>query len=159
MKRLLFILPFVLASCSPKIVYVPTEVVRTEKVVAHDTFIDFKLAPSFDSIATFDTLSIIDRKTAKTTAKISRGRLYHTLEVKDIPIRVEFKYITKEKHDTTTKVIKTELSKKQQYILDNFDKVKESNKNKSETIWKLIGIIGILVLWIFRKPIIALLKL
>lgn len=156
MKRLIYILPFLLVGCSPKIVYVPTEVVRTETVTVHDTFIDFKLAPSFDSISTFDTLSILERKTAKTTAKISRGVLSHTLEVKDVPIRVEFKYITKEKHDTTTRTIVQPLSKSDQNKLSTYDKLKASEKSKMETIWKLIGILAIALLWILRKPLLKL---
>ena len=159
MKRLAFILPFVLVACSPKIVYVPTETIRTEKVVVHDTFIDFKLAPSSDSNVTNDTLSTLERKTAKTTAKISGGLLYHTLEVKDVPIRVKFKYMTKEKHDTTTRTIVQPLSKKDQARLNTYDKLSASNKSKSATIWILRGVIALLALWILRKPILAIFKL
>jgi len=123
MNRLLLVFFVVLfVGCSPKIVYIPTETIRTDIQTVRDTFLLVKLAPSRDSIVTLDTLSIIDRKTAKTTAKISRGLLTHTLEVKDVPIRVEFKYVTKEIHDTTSKTIIQPLGKSEQFKLANFDK-------------------------------------
>jgi hypothetical protein len=156
MKRLIIFLLPLLFGCSQKIVYVPTETVRTEKVVVHDTTITVKLSPSHDSIVTMDTLSIIDRKMAKTTAKISGGLLTHTLEVKDIPIQVKLKYFTVERHDTTTKVMP--INKADQKKIDGYDKLKALDKAKTTTIWKLIGVIALLSLWILRKPILKLLK-
>lgn len=139
--------------CATKVVYIPTETVRTIKEVVHDTSILVRLMPSNDSISTLDTLSVIDRKTARTTAKISRGLLMHTLEVKDVPIRVEFKYVTKEMHDTTTRTIVQPISKSDKSKIDGYDKLKASNKSRGSTILKLWGLLALSVILLFRKPI------
>lgn len=157
MNRLLLILfAILLFGCAPKIVYIPVETIRTIKEVVKDTIVEVRNVPSFDSIRTLDTLSIIDRKTAKTTAKISRGILTHTLEVKDVPIKVKFQYIQTTIHDTTTKLMP--INKADQKKLDGYDKLQEKSKSRGSTIWKLIGIISLLTLWTFRKLLLKLVK-
>jgi len=159
MKSILLIFSAVLLfGCSPKIVTVNTETVRTEIQTVVDTLVVFKLAPSSDFIQTNDTLSTIKRKTAVTTAKISRGTLTHTLDILDVPIPVQFKYIKTVIRDTTTKTIVQPISKADQKKIDGFDKLKESNKTKDKTILSLIASLVICGLWIFRKPILKLIK-
>lgn len=158
MKRLVFLLPLLFLGCSPKIVYIPTETIRTEIQTVHDTIVEAILDPSLDSIVTKDTLSIIDRKTARTTAKVANGMLFHTLEVKAVPIKVNFKYVTTVKHDTTTITKVQPLGKAEQFKLSNFDKVDAKSKKRASTIWKLYSVIGLLTLWTFRKLILKLIK-
>lgn len=159
MKKLLYLLPLVFFGCT-KTIYVPinTETIRTETVIVHDTILEAILDPSLDSIVTKDTLSIIERKTAITTAKVANGLLFHTLEVKAVPIKIAFKYITKEKHDTTTKTIVQPLSKSDQNKLNNYDSLKEKSKRQTKTAWKLIGLLSLSVVLLFRKPIFAVIK-
>lgn len=156
MNKLLLIFSAVLfSSCAPKIVTVNTETIRTEIQTVHDTFVDVRLMPSIDSIVTKDTISRIDRKTAVTTAKISRGLLYHTLEVKDVPIRIEFKYVNKVIRDTTTRTVVQPLSKADQNRINNYDTLKAKSKKQGKTVWKLIGLLSLSVLFILRKPLFA----
>jgi len=151
MKKFIFgfIFIYFFYGCSPKIIYVPTETIRTVKEIVKDTIVEVRNVPSFDSIVTLDTLSIIDRKTAKTTAKISRGVLSHTLEVKDVPIKVRIQYVQTTIHDTTTKVLP--LTKEQTKRINAYDRLTEQNKQKTATIWKLAAVILVLLLWTFRK--------
>jgi len=154
----LLLLAVLLFGCAPKIVTVNTETVRTEIQTVVDTLVVFKLVPSHDFIQTKDTLSTIKRKTAVTTAKISQGVLTHTLDVLDVPIPVHFKYIKTVIRDTTTKTIIQPISKADQNKINGYDKLKASDKKKASLNWKLSGIILLLSLWIFRKPILKLLK-
>jgi len=157
MKRLLYIIPFLFLGCAPKVVYVPTETIRTVTQIVHDTTIQVKLDVIRDSVEVRDTFSLLTNKYAYSTAEWHSGVLNHSLGIKDVSIPVKVQYIDISTHDTTT--IVQPIDKKDKAKIDGYDKLKDSNKKKTATIWKLIGLLSLSVLWIFRKPIIKLVKL
>lgn len=92
LKKFSFLpLLLLLFSCAPKEVvrYVRDVSIRVER----DTIVEVKLAPSVDSVSVFDTLSIIENKYARTSAKWSKSMLTHTLEIKPTPIEVKTRII------------------------------------------------------------------
>ena len=141
-----------LGSCAHKIVYVPTETVRTEKVILHDTLIDVQLVPIRDSVAVSDTFSLLSNKYAYSSATWHSGTLNHSLVIKDVTIPVRVQYVTVEKHDATTKLMP--INKQDQAKLDKFDKLQASDKAKTAKIWGLYGLVLLLTFWTLRKPII-----
>jgi hypothetical protein len=152
-----YYLLLLLFGCAPKVVYVPTETVRTEIQTVHDTVVTVKLDVIRDSVAVSDTLSRLSNKYAYSVAEWHSGVLNHSLGIKDIQIPIKVHYVNTTIRDTTK--IATPISKENQKKIDAYDKLKESNKSKSLTIWKLIGALALCGLWILRKPIIAFFKL
>lgn len=155
---LLIFFAVLLFSCAKRIVYVPYETIRTEKVTVHDTLIDVQLVPIRDSVSVRDTFSLLSNKYSYSSATWHSGLLNHSLVIKDISIPVRVQYVTVEKHDTTTKTIVREISKVDQNKIKDFDKVKEKASKRLGTIWSLIGVVFLLTLWTFRKLILKLVK-
>lgn len=158
MKRLLIFSAILLSGCAPKIVYVPTETIRTVTEIVHDTTIQVKLDVIRDSVAVSDTFSRLSNKYAYSTAEWHSGLLNHSLTIKDVAIPVRIQYVNKTIHDTTSKVIVQKLSKSDQNKLNNYDSLKEKSKRQTKTAWKLIGLLSLSVVLLFRKPIFAVIK-
>lgn len=142
-----------LFSCAPKIVYVPVETIRTVIQTVHDTTVNIKLVPYKVQIQTRDTTSHLENPYAISNAMWSDGYLTHSLETKSTPIPVKIQYVTTERHDTTTKTIVQAIPKSDQAKINGYDSLKASNKSKTGTIWKLIGLFSLSVVALFRKPL------
>lgn len=169
MKKLfLLLLPFLFFCCTPKIVYVPS--VEYTRVEVRDTVDSIKLVPVYEKIQTPDTLSALENAYAFSKASWSAGFLTHTLGVKpvNIPVKIQVKTIYKDK--TTTVNILTdeqvaiikenpELKKQITKLQKDSAALKAATKKKNALLWKLYGLIAVLGLWIFRKPLLKLIKL
>ena len=94
MKRILFLILFILLTSCSTIKYVPvkeTEYVTVTEIVV-DTFI--KWAPPIEKIVneTKDTTSTVETSLAKSTATVSNGTLHHTIENKKDSIKTKIVY-------------------------------------------------------------------
>ena len=80
-----------LFSCAPKEVvrYIRDVSIRVER----DTIVEAVLIPSKDSITSKDTISVLENKYARTSAKWANSSLTHTLEIKPVPIEIKTKII------------------------------------------------------------------
>lgn len=156
MKNILILSVLAILFGCTKTLYIPVETVRTRVEVVRDTVIDVKLVPIRDSVSTLDTFSLLSNKYAYSSASFVRGRLNHSLVIKDVKIPIEIKYVETTIHDTASIVIP--ISKADKKKIDGYDELQESNKSKASTIWKLIGALALCGLWIFRKPLLALIK-
>ena len=93
MKRLLLLILLLLTSCST-IKYVPVK--ETEYVTVTETLVDtvIKWAPPIEKIVneTKDTTSTVETSLAKSTAAVSNGTLYHSIENKKDSIKTKIVY-------------------------------------------------------------------
>ena len=95
MKTKLLLICLLLVGCKTK--YIPVERVVRDSVAIHDTVIQVKLKPFKEVVLVDDTISLLDNEVATSEAKITNSKLYHSLEIKDTPIKVETKFITEYK--------------------------------------------------------------
>ena len=93
MKRLLFLILLLFVSCST-IKYVPVK--ETEYVTVTETLVDtvIKWAPPIEKTdnETKDTTSTVETSLAKSTATVSNGTLYHSIENKKDSIKTKIVY-------------------------------------------------------------------
>ena len=95
MKTKLLLICLLFVGCKTK--YIPVERVVRDSVAVHDTVIQVKLKPFKEVVLVDDTISLLDNEVATSEAKITNNKLYHSLEIKDTPIKVETKFITEYK--------------------------------------------------------------
>jgi len=155
-----------LIGCRPVINLTSTEFRRVE---VHDTTLDIRLVPTFVKIQTHDTTSHLENTYAFSDASWSMGVLTHSLGIKPVAVPVVVPVTTIYKDKTITVNV---LTKEQSAIIKEYPKVikerdglkkdfaalKTSNKSKTGTIWKLIGMLSISVVLLFRKPLWILLQ-
>ena len=93
MKRLLLFILLLLTSCST-IKYVPVK--ETEYVTVTETLVDtvIKWTPPIENVdkETKDTTSTVETSLAKSTATVSNGTLYHSIENKKDSIKTKIVY-------------------------------------------------------------------
>jgi len=158
MKHFLLIFSVVLLFSCTKYVYVPVETVRIVERISHDTIIWTKLVPTRDSVSIRDTFSLLSNKYSYSVAEWHSGLLNHSLVVKDVAIPVKIQYINTTIHDTTSRTIVQPLSKVDANKLKTYDAIKEKASKRLGTVWKLIGLLSLSVLFILRKPIFAIIS-
>ena len=95
MKTKLLLICLLFVGCKTK--YIPVERVVRDSIAVHDTVIQVKLKPFKEVVLVDDTISLLDNEVATSEAKITNNKLYHSLEIKDTPIKVETKFITEYK--------------------------------------------------------------
>ena len=140
-------------SCSPKVVERVVTEYRTEyrDRIIHDTA-TFEIPVEVEKIVTRDTVSHLENSYAASDAVVSGGYLSHSLESKPQTIYVPYEVtvtdtLIVEKEVTTaveTKEVEKELTAWQAFRLRSFG-------------WLLVSLVLALA-WIFRKPLLALLK-
>ncbi len=139
-----------LAGCSPKVIVQKETVTEYRDRIVHDTT-TFEIPVEVEKIVTKDTASHLENTYAKSDAVVSGGFLSHSLESKPqiikVPVEVHVTdtlYKEAEIHTETVEVEKP-LSWWQSLKIDAF--------------WWLAVALGAALLWIFRKPLLKLLKL
>ena len=95
MKIRLLLICLLFVGCKTK--YIPVERVVRDSIAIHDTVIEVQLKPFKEAVLLDDTISILNNEVATSEAKITNNKLYHSLEIKDTPIKVETKFITEYK--------------------------------------------------------------
>ena len=95
MKTKLLLICLLFVGCKTK--YIPVERIVRDSIAVHDTVIQVKLKPFKEVVLVDDTISLLDNEIATSEAKITNNKLYHSLEIKDTPIKVETKFITEYK--------------------------------------------------------------
>lgn len=157
MRRLwFFVLLAAVSSCCPKhyqpqIVYKDSVRVEIRERLVHDT-VSFEVPVIIEKNITRDTSSHLENDWAMSDASVADGFLSHSLETKPhtvyVPVAVpvhDTTYIEKEAQETIIeKEVEKPLSKWQQFRLRMF-------------WWLLAGCTALLV-WIFRKPLVALIR-
>ena len=136
-------------SCSPKIVYKTETKIEYRDRVVHDTT-TVEIPKEIEKIVTKDTVSHLENKYAKSDAMVSDGLLYHSLE--SIPQIIK---VPVEVHVTDTLYKESQVIEKEVKVekpLSGCQKV------KIESFWWLVAGLFMSLLWIFRKPILALIK-
>ena len=136
-------------SCSPKIVYKTETKIEYRDRVVHDTT-TVEIPKEIEKIVTKDTVSHLENKYAKSDAMVSDGLLYHSLE--SIPQIIK---VPVEVHVTDTLYKESQVIEKEV----NVEKpLSGCQKVKIESFWWLVAGLFMSLLWIFRKPILALIK-
>ena len=95
MKTKLLLICLLFVGCKTK--YIPVERIVRDSIAVHDTVIQVKLKPFKEVVLVDDTISLLNNEVATSEAKITNNKLYHSLEIKDTPIKVETKFITEYK--------------------------------------------------------------
>ena len=94
MKRILFLILFILLTSCSTIKYVPVK--ETEYVTVTETLVDtvIKWAPPIEKVdkETKDTTSTVETSLAKSTATVSNGTLHHSIENKKDSIKTKIVY-------------------------------------------------------------------
>ena len=154
MKKILAILLFVLAGCAvqkPQVIIRDSVRIEYRDRIVRDTA-KIEVPVEVEKIVTKDTVSHLENTYAKSDAMVSEGLLYHSLESKPQIIKVPF-----EVHVTDTLVVE----KDSQVIEKEIKVEKELNwwqKFRLNAFWWLLGGLVVALLWIFRKPLMSLLK-
>jgi hypothetical protein len=141
----------VLPGCSPKVTKeTVTEIQYRDRAVPVIASFDF---PQFvERIQTRDTSSHLENPYAKSDASISNGILFHSLETKPQKIEVPtVVYVT----DTVAIYKEAETITKTEYVEKELTWWQKFRLNLFFPL--LLGLLGALV-WIFREPIMALIK-
>ena len=111
MKRILFLILFILLTSCSTIKYVPVK--ETEYVTVTETLVDtvIKWEPPIEKIVneTKDTTSTVETSLAKSTATVSNGTLHHSIENKKDSIKTKIVYKDKIVTKTEYKEIPVEV--------------------------------------------------
>ena len=139
-----------LTGCSPKVIVQREVVTEYRDRVVHDTT-KVEIPYEVEKIVTRDTVSHLENTYAKSDAVVSCGMLSHSLESRPqiikVPVEVHVTdtlYKEAEIHTETVQVEKP-LSWWQKFRISAF--------------WWLVAALVAALLWIFRKPLLKLLKL
>lgn len=136
-------------SCSPKIITHTETVIKYRDRVVHDTT-TFEIEKEVEKIVTKDTTSHLENTYAKSDAVVSQGFLHHSLESKPQVIKVPVEVHVTDTLWKESEVI-TEI-KEVEKPLSWWQQMKQSTWG-----WMLLVLAGALI-YIFRKPILALIK-
>lgn len=136
-------------ACSPKVVEkIVTEIEYRDRVV-HDTA-TVSIPVEVEKIVTRDTVSHLENKYAKSDACVYDGFLSHSLESKPqiikVPIEVHVTDTVYKESSVTTEFVEVEK------------KLSWWQSMKIGAFWWLLIATIALSLWVFRKPIIAIIK-
>ena len=150
MKRLpVIILAILCFACSPKVIdHTVTEIEYRDRVV-HDTA-TVEIPIEIEKIVTRDTSSHLENTWAKSDAVVSQGFLSHSLESKPQVIKVPV-----EVHVTDTLWKESEV--RTEYV-EVEKKLTRWQKARQDSFWPLLSALAAALAWIFRKPLISLLK-
>ena len=144
-----------ICSCCPKhypqVVYRDSVRVEVHERVVHDT-VSFEVPVIVEKNVTKDTTSHLENDWAVSDAEMKDGFLWHSLETKGRTVYVPVTTIV---HDTVTvqkEAVETTITKEVEKPLSR------SQKAKIGSFWWLVSAVSALIVWIFRKPIFALIK-
>lgn len=161
---LLMVLVFFLPACSifkPRVIekvkveYLDS--IRTEirDRIIHDT-LKVEIPVEVEKIVTKDDSSHLENSVAESDAWIRDGLLYHTLRTKHVTMEVPVSY---EVSDTTTTHEIVSNSEKEETKIEYVEKeLTWWQKFRIKSFWWLVVLSAGLGIWIFRKPLLALLK-
>ena len=111
MKRILFLILFILLTSCSTIKYIPVK--ETEYVTVTETLVDtvIKWEPPVEKIVneTKDTTSTVETSLAKSTATVSNGTLHHSIENKKDSIKTKIVYKDKIVTKTEYKEVPVEI--------------------------------------------------
>lgn len=111
MKRILFLILFILLTSCSTIKYIPVK--ETEYVTVTETLVDtvIKWKPPIEKIVneTKDTTSTVETSLAKSTATVSNGTLHHSIENKKDSIKTKIVYKDKIVTKTEYKEVPVEV--------------------------------------------------
>ena len=111
MKRILFLILFILLTSCSTIKYIPVK--ETEYVTVTETLVDtvIKWEPPIEKIVneTKDTTSTVETSLAKSTATVSNGTLHHSIENKKDSIKTKIVYKDKIVTKTEYKEVPVEV--------------------------------------------------
>ena len=111
MKRILFLILFILLTSCSTIKYIPVK--ETEYVTVTETLVDtvIKWAPPVEKIVneTKDTTSTVETSLAKSTATVSNGTLHHSIENKKDSVKTKIVYKDKIVTKTEYKEVPVEV--------------------------------------------------
>lgn len=122
--------------------------VRTVVKTVHDTaYIELPII--IERITTFDTLSVLENKYAKSAALVSGGALTHSLETKPFkePVSIEKHIVTRDSivyRDRVQEVTKEVPVEKE---------LTWGQRVKQRSFWWLVLAVAGLLGWIFREPL------
>ena len=139
-----------LAGCSPKVVVQKEVVTEYRDRIVHDTT-TVEIPLKVEKVVTRDTASHLENTYAKSDAVVSDGFLSHSLESKPQIIRIPV-----EVHVTDT------LYKEAEIRTETVEVEKPLSwwqKFKIGAFWWLLGAVVALLVFVFRKPILKLLRL
>lgn len=143
-------LSFCLIACSPRIVErIVTEVEYRDRIV-HDTA-RVEIPYEVEKIVTRDTVSHLENSFAKSDAVVSGGFLSHSLESKPHYISVPV-----EIHVTDTLIRESEIRTEIKEVEKPLSKWKSA---KLDAFWWLVMIVVGLLIYVFRKPLLRLIRL
>jgi len=161
---LLMVLVFFLPACSifkprviEKIKVEYRDSIRTEirDRIIHDT-LKVPIPVEVEKIVTKDDSSHLENSVAVSDAYIKDGLLYHNLRTKPGTIDVPVSY---EVSDTTTTHEVVSNSEKEEAKIEYVEKkLTWWQKFRIKSFWWLVALSAGLGIWIFRKPLLALLK-
>ena len=139
-----------LAGCSPKVIVQKEVVTEYRDRIVHDTT-TVEIPLEVEKVVTRDTASHLENTYAKSDAVVSGGLLSHSLEsnpqIIRIPVEVHVTDTLYKEAEIRTETVEVEkpLSWWQKFRIGAF--------------WWLLGGLIASLLWIFRKPILKLIKL
>ena len=111
MKRILFLILFILLTSCSTIKYIPVK--ETEYVTVTETLVDtvIKWEPPIEKIVneTKDTTSTVETSLAKSTATVSNGTLHHSIENKKDSVKTKIVYKDKIVTKTEYKEVPVEV--------------------------------------------------
>ena len=111
MKRILFLILFILLTSCSTIKYIPVK--ETEYVTVTETLVDtvIKWEPPVEKIVneTKDTTSTVETSLAKSTATVSNGTLHHSIENKKDSVKTKIVYKDKIVTKTEYKEVPVEV--------------------------------------------------
>jgi hypothetical protein len=139
-----------LDSCSPKVVVQKEVVTEYRDRIVHDTA-TVEIAKEVEKIVTRDTLSLLENKYAKSEAMVSGGLLHHSLESKPQIIRVPV-----EVHVTDTLYKESEVIEKEVKVEKELS---WWQRFRIGAFWWVAGSLLLLLIWLFRKPLMKLLTI
>ena len=150
-----------LPGCSPKVVEKVRieyrDSIRTEirERIIHDT-LKVPIPVEVEKIVTKDDSSHLENSVAESDAYIKDGLLYHNLRTKPGTIEVPVSY---EVSDTTTTHEVVSNSEKEEAKIEYVEKeLTWWQKFRIGSFWWLLAGLVLSLGWIFRKPILAILK-
>lgn len=142
-------LSFFLIACSPRIVErIVTEVEYRDRIV-HDTA-RVEIPYEVEKNVTRDTVSHLENSFAKSDAVVSGGFLSHSLESKPHYIKVPV-----EIHVTDTLIRESEIRTEIKEVEKPLSKWKSA---KLDAFWWLVKIIIGLLIYVFRKPLLRMIR-
>ena len=139
-----------LTGCSPKVIVQKEVVTEYRDRIVHDTT-QVEIPYEVEKIVTRDTASHLENTYAKSDAVVSGGFLSHSLESRPQIIKVPV-----EVHVTDTLVKEAEIHTE---TVEVEKPLSWWQKFRIGAFWWLVAALGVALLWIFRKPLLKLLKL